>query len=429
MKKHIGGLAKFLNDDTQNATRNLADNAHRIVYIDIDNIVSNPRNFYGLRDIDSLAGLIAVSRMVEPLIVCPEEDGKYMLLSGHRRRAAVQKLLEDGDYDERKLPCIIHERRKITIPQENGEEIVFDESDVDLLHLIASNRGQRKERTMDEKLSEVKYLEPFARAVFAQKKREQGRGMVFRKFFAEEILDISSSKLQRLESIEKLSPRVKAAVESGSLKETNAVRLAGFSMEEQDKILDWLEEKGCKGTMQDVENAIQAILSENNPAEDGSDQDAAVPSGMDADDEKVNGEDGGEVAENNDHGNSNDDGNEPDINHPEEEVDTEPSSEPASHQETGELPTEKDNSAVSQEKATQLMDIPDAFDNPQEEAEDWFLQERLSFYQSVETQAKHLSETETNERKAAQWGIRASVARYHIAELLEKQQARSQKYA
>ena len=121
MKKHTGGLARFLNDETQQAARHLADDANRIVYIDIDNIVSNPRNFYGLRDIDSLAGLIAVSHMVEPLIVCPEEDGKYMLLSGHRRRAAVQKLLDDGDYEERKLPCIIHERRKITIPQENGE--------------------------------------------------------------------------------------------------------------------------------------------------------------------------------------------------------------------------------------------------------------------------------------------------------------------
>ena len=79
----------------------------------------------------------------------------------------------------------------------------------------------------------MKYLEPFAKAVFAQKRQEQGKGMVFRKFFAEEILDISSSKLQRLESIKKLSSKVKAAVESGSLKETNAIRLSGLPMEEQ----------------------------------------------------------------------------------------------------------------------------------------------------------------------------------------------------
>lgn len=69
---------------------------------------------------------------------------------------------------------------------------------------------------------------------------------------------------------------------------------------------------------------------------------------------------------------------------------------------------------------SQLMDVPDSFDNPQKEAEDWFRKERLAFYRSVYGEAKHLSESEPNERKAAQWGIRASVARYHIAELMEK---------
>ena len=435
MKKHTGGLAKFLNDDTQNAAKNIADDANRIVYIDIDDIVSNPQNFYGLRDIDSLAGLISVSHMVEPLIVCPEEDGKYMLLSGHRRRAAVQKLLDDGDYEERKLPCIIHRRRAITIPQEDGTEIVFDESAVDLLQLIASNRGQRKERTMDEKLSEVKYLEPFARAVFAHKRQEQGKGMVFRKFFAEEILDISSSKLQRLEAIEKLSPKVKAAVEKGFLKETNAVRMAGLSMEEQDEALEWLEAHDCKGTLQDVEEAIEVILSGDNAvnaSEDSDTQADTVPSNEDeshgegvATELPSDDDDGSSISGSNDLPvNTGIDGTATTV------IETESASEPAASPASAtSSATDRRLSVPLTDRTTELMDIPDAFDNPQEEAEDWFLQERLSFYQSVEEQAKRLSETESNERKAAQWGIRASVARYHIAELVEKQKARGQGHA
>lgn len=411
MKKHTGGLARFLNDETQQAARHLADDANRIVYIDIDNIVSNPRNFYGLRDIDSLAGLIAVSHMVEPLIVCPEEDGKYMLLSGHRRRAAVQKLLDDGDYEERKLPCIIHERRKITIPQENGEEIVFDESDVDLLHLIASNRGQRKERTMDEKLSEVKYLEPFARAVFAQKRKEHGKGMVFRKFFAEEILDISSSKLQRLEAIKKMSEKVKTAVESGYLRESSAVRLSGMPLEQQDEVMAWLEENGRKGTMQDVEDAIKAVQpkkpemdSRGNEAQDELVSSATEDSGEESTvmESDTIGEEAGTCCDEN-----GGDGSEdlPDSRLPHHRIEDE--------EDVAFLPDK--NPGVSQ-----LMDVPDSFDNPQKEAEDWFRKERLAFYRSVYGEAKHLSESEPNERKAAQWGIRASVARYHIAELMEK---------
>ena len=413
MKKHTGGLARFLNDETQQAARHLADDANRIVYIDIDNIVSNPRNFYGLRDIDSLAGLIAVSHMVEPLIVCPEEDGKYMLLSGHRRRAAVQKLLDDGDYEERKLPCIIHERRKITIPQENGETIVFDESDVDLLHLIASNRGQRKERTMDERLSEVKYLEPFARAVFAQKRKEHGKGMVFRKFFAEEILDISSSKLQRLEAIKKMSEKVKTAVESGYLRESSAVRLSGMPLEQQDEVMAWLEENGRKGTMQDVEDAIKAVQPPKTEMEAEGDEAQDEPATANAATEGCDGEitvtESDTIGEESD-ASRDENGNDENENHP----DSSSSHHHIEDEEIAFLP-EKNNPGASQ-----LMDVPDSFDNPQKEAEDWFRKERLTFYRSVYGEAKHLSESEPNERKAAQWGIRASVARYHIAELMEK---------
>ena len=56
-----------------------------IIYIDIDDIEANPKNFYGIRDIDELAGLIAVFHLIEPLIVSKKTDGRYLLISGHRR--------------------------------------------------------------------------------------------------------------------------------------------------------------------------------------------------------------------------------------------------------------------------------------------------------------------------------------------------------
>ena len=113
----------------------------KIVSIEIENLESNPRNFYGLRDIDSLAALISVSHLIEPLTVNEKCDGKYTIISGHRRRAAVQKLLDDGVYDERKLPCIVKKCKKIQIEQEDGEIVEFDEEAVEMLNLIASNRG------------------------------------------------------------------------------------------------------------------------------------------------------------------------------------------------------------------------------------------------------------------------------------------------
>lgn len=354
----------------------------QIVYIDIENLESNPKNFYGLRDVDTLAGLIAVSHLVEPLTVTEKSDGKYMIISGHRRRAAVQKLLEDGVYSERKLPCIVKTRVKIQIEQENGETIEFDEDAVEMLNLIASNRGQREERTVDEKLQEVKYLEQFARAIYNQKDRgKRGR---FRNFFAEEILNVSETRLHRIKALEKLTDGVRQAIDENKISETAAQIMTGMTAEEQDACLEKILSGEMKGTVQEIQNfkSPKAEVVEENV------------------DENISAELSAEE------------------NLPESETLTEESpAEQIAESETKLtypkkfLPTSEKNSV------NKIMDVPEEFGDPQKEAEEWFYQERLSFYETIYDEAKRLSEEETNELKAAQWSIRASVARYNIEEL------------
>ena len=379
--------------------------SERIVYIDIDDLEVNPKNFYGMRDIDALAGLIAVSHLIEPLTVIKNsENGKYRIISGHRRYAAVQKLLDEGDYTERKLPCIVKACGKIKIEQKNGEIIEFDEDAVEMLTLIASNRGQREERTVDEKLQEMKYLEGFARAIYNQKCRGiRGR---FRDFFAEEILNISKSQLQRINSLEKLTESVKTAVSEKKLSETAAMEMASMTAEEQEACLEKIITGEIKGTVQDIQN----FKSSKEQVEES-------------------------VTENFDGNN---------------EVDTEESSIEEVPSEIEESlrqgdPAESENAeakltypksllpeteTTSQEKVflPKIIDVPEQFDDPQKEAEDWFYQEnftleehvyqqRLTSYETLYSEAKRLNEEEENELKAAQWGIRASVARYKIEEL------------
>lgn len=137
MQEHSGGLGTFLNEVTQISEKNPQE--EKIVYIDIDSLESNPKNFYGLRDVDSLAGLISVSHLIEPLTVSEKADGKYTIISGHRRRAAVQKLLDDGIYSERKLPCIVKTRATIKIEQEDGEIVEFDEDAVEIFGKICES--------------------------------------------------------------------------------------------------------------------------------------------------------------------------------------------------------------------------------------------------------------------------------------------------
>ena len=80
--------------------------------IPLESILPNPDNFYQLRDLDALADSIALSGLQQPLVVTPSPDkpGKFTLISGHRRRAAIEKLVKDKASprpDLRTVPCIV----------------------------------------------------------------------------------------------------------------------------------------------------------------------------------------------------------------------------------------------------------------------------------------------------------------------------------
>ena len=380
MKESIGGLGSFLNSVAQK-TEKLEENA-QIIYIDIEEIETNPQNFYGLRNIEELAGLIAVSHLIEPLTVSKTADGKYKIISGHRRREAVQKLLEEGIYTERKLPCIVKAREKLSIEQENGEIIEFDEDAVEMLNLIASNRGQREERTVDEKLQEIKYLESFAKAIYNQKNnRRRGR---FLSFFAEEILNISQTQLWRINSLEKLTENVRQAIDDKKVSETAAVEMSKMTEEKQEECLEKILSGKMKGTVQEIQNL-------------------KTPSKIEVAEEPIT-EVIGEIEES-----------------AIENVETENAIEEGtiSNEETVEVmnPSLKVGQNLENSTTLEIIDVPEEFDDPQKEAKEWFYQEKVSAYEKIYKEAKRLSREETDELKAAQWKIRASVVRYDIEEM------------
>ena len=391
MKVHRKGLGNFLNEVTQKSekAKEAEQENDQIIYIDIDELESNPKNFYGLRNVDELAGLIAVSQLIEPLIVIKKSDGKYKIISGHRRRAAVQKLIEDGVYQERKLPCIVKTVEKISIEQENGETIEFDEDAVEMLNLIASNRGQREERTLDEKLQEIKYLEMFAKAIYNQ--RSKGKRGRFVNFFAEEILNISKSQLLRINSLEKLTESVRRAVDDKKISETAAIEMSSMEAEEQESCLKKILSGEMKGTVQDIQNfKLQKEEVESQPI--GS-SDVLTDSNTD----KIESLQSESV-----------------IND-KKDCDTEVKTQEIVKRDT---PPPQDSRQMSEKISMgNLMDIPEEFDDPQKEAKEWFYQGRLEFYEMMYAEAKRLSQEESNKLKAEQWAIRASVAQYNIEDL------------
>lgn len=103
-------LANLLKDVPKLDT---ADGREQIEYIDIGQIESDPDNFYNLVQLEELASNIAVVGLQQPLRVRTSETDpkKVVVVSGHRRQAALKLLIKEGREDLREIPCI---RERVT---------------------------------------------------------------------------------------------------------------------------------------------------------------------------------------------------------------------------------------------------------------------------------------------------------------------------
>ena len=80
----------------------------QIEYLPLDLLDPDPDNFYSLDGIDELAANIELIGLQQPLRVRPGEGGRFIVISGHRRRAACL-LIRDGGSPlfDRGVPCIV----------------------------------------------------------------------------------------------------------------------------------------------------------------------------------------------------------------------------------------------------------------------------------------------------------------------------------
>lgn len=81
----------------------------QIQYIPLSQIDEDPNNFYQLEGIAQLADNIALCNLQQPIRVRQKEDGRYIIVSGHRRRAALEMLVADGYEKFREAACIVEQ--------------------------------------------------------------------------------------------------------------------------------------------------------------------------------------------------------------------------------------------------------------------------------------------------------------------------------
>lgn len=187
------------------------DGREQIEYIDIDRIDDDPNNFYELSSLDELAANIELLGLQQPIRVRtnPENSDRVIIVSGHRRRAAIRKLVNDGRTDLRELPCIRERSESSPALQE--------------LRLIYANSDTRK-LTSAEISKQAERVE----ALLYQLKEEEGFKFPGRmRDYVAEACKVSKSKLARLKVIrENLVDDLKNDWKTGVLNESVAYAFA-----------------------------------------------------------------------------------------------------------------------------------------------------------------------------------------------------------
>lgn len=190
----------------------------QIEYIDVDLLDKDQNNFYQLSDLDALADNIATVGLQQPIRVRDGENGHVVIVSGHRRTAAIRKLVEEGRTDLREVPCI-RERGEAS-PALQELRLIYANSSTRDLSSAEISRQAEKVRELLYQLQEEGYEFP-------------GR---MRDHVAE-ACKISKSKLARLEKIQKgLASCYRDAWEAGTLPEDTADALSSLPGYVQERI-------------------------------------------------------------------------------------------------------------------------------------------------------------------------------------------------
>ena len=234
----------------------IAEKQREIIKIDIDNIIDDERNDFeveGSVEIETKNDLLKDSieqfGLLDPCTVRPAGDGKYKLISGHRRTLMHRRLADEGKEKFRKVDCII-----LDTDEMSAEQILL-EANIPSRQISDWEKARAVERMTQ---------------IFEQRKAAGEEIVGRRREHIAKALGMSTSAVGRLENINKnLTPEYKDELKSGSIGVSVADKIASKPPEEQKKIFD---AKGAKVKLYDLkpdEQEANPNNTEETPKEEG----------------------------------------------------------------------------------------------------------------------------------------------------------------
>ena len=224
-------LAEVLRGQLQNAGTDVSKldtsgGLEQIEFIDIGLLDGDPRNRRDLRGLEELAANIELLGLRQPLRVRenPDAPGRFVIVSGHRRRAALQRLVDDGRAEFARVPCIRDNPAQSSALQEL--RLIFD--NLDTQPYSAAEKAKLAAR-----VEELLYLLKEEGLEFPGRMRDQVAAAC----------KISAPKLARLKVIrEKLVPEYMTLFEKDKLTEQAAYALARMPVDFQKRLASVLSE-------------------------------------------------------------------------------------------------------------------------------------------------------------------------------------------
>lgn len=210
-------MAKTMFDNLKSIVANTLTDS--IKMIDISELHESQDNFFQISRIEELADtILGQGGVKDNLVVRPLEAGGYEIISGHRRRAAVQLLIDRGENVSHVLPCLIQE---------------YADEDSKMLDIILMNVSARQ-------LSDAELWKSYEKidAILKEKKSSGEKFGRVRETLAD-MLGVSPAQIGKMQNVEKNAvPAIKEAVEKGNISISTANEIAKLDEDTQEKLAE-----------------------------------------------------------------------------------------------------------------------------------------------------------------------------------------------
>lgn len=249
-------MAKMMFENLSSIVANTLTDS--IKMIDIDELHNSEDNFFDINRIEEFAEtILGQGGVKDNLVVRPLDTGGYEIISGHRRRAAVQYLLDNNENVSRYLPCLVQN---------------YDDNDDKILDIVLMNISSRQ-------ISDAEMWKSYEVVdKILQNKKSAGEKFGRVRETLAEYLGISTSQVRKIQNIDNnaIEP-VKDAVSNGEISISTANEIARLDEDEQEKIMksspDKISHKNIKKMNDDKKVDTCVTFSEDDESTEEIDSD------------------------------------------------------------------------------------------------------------------------------------------------------------